>query len=155
MISAFSDVEYRIEGGCLSGRGQHGCGAAFQFADLFCDEVVGGVLQTAVEIAAGFKIEQLSHILGGCVAESRALGDGELYRFAVTGDITSLDAQCVDVVVHLLLFFLSQKNAGPLRHRGDYGPFLFQQYRSSHHLSAHASHEHIHHHYEDAVLRDH
>ena len=51
MISAFCDVEYRVKSRSLSGGCEHCCGAAFQFADLLCYQIICGILQTAVEIS--------------------------------------------------------------------------------------------------------
>ena len=61
---------------------------------LAATTVAGGVLQTGVEIAAGFQIKELAHILAGVVFEGGALNDGNLAGFAVFWRITGLNAQC-------------------------------------------------------------
>ena len=94
VIAASGDVEHRHEVGRLSGTGEHGGGAALQRADLGGDGVAGGICQTGVEIALGFQIKELSHILGGVVLECGTLDDGDLAGLAVFGRITGLNAQC-------------------------------------------------------------
>ena len=47
-----------------------------QLADLLGHKVTGGVLQAGVEVAVGFQVEQLAHILAGGIFEGGGLDDG-------------------------------------------------------------------------------
>ena len=92
MVAAVGDVEYRVEVGSLAARGEHGCGAAFQLADLSRNGIVGGVLQAGVEIAFGFQVEELAHCRARLVAEGGGLHDGYLAGLAISGPVTALHA---------------------------------------------------------------
>ena len=94
VVTAAGNVEHRHKICRLSGTGEHGGSAALQSADFGGDGVTGGVCQTGIEIALGFQIKKLSHILGGVIFERGTLDDGDLTRFAVFGRITGLNAQC-------------------------------------------------------------
>ena len=118
MVAAGGDVEQREEVGRLTGGGEHGGGAALQRGDLRGHEVVGGVLEPGVEIAAGLQIEELAHVLAGGVFERGGLDDGDLARLAVSGGVAALHAYGSDALsVHfkkLLSFVRSgQKEKTP------------------------------------------
>src|SRR5699024_3670462 len=70
MITGVAQVEQCEEVGRLAGAGQHTGGTAFQFGDFGGDGVAGGVLQTGIEITAGFQIKQLAHFVGTVIFES-------------------------------------------------------------------------------------
>ena len=93
VVTAACDVEHRQEIGSLTGGGQHGSGAALQSADLGRHSVTGGIGQPGVEIAVGLQVEELAHILGGCIFKGRALNDRDLPGLTVPGGITSLNTQ--------------------------------------------------------------
>ncbi len=93
MITAGGDVEHGVEVGCLAGTGQHSGAAAFHGCDLGGYHVAGGILQARVEIAGGFQVKKLAHILAGCVLKSSALDDGHLPGLAVAGGVACLDGQ--------------------------------------------------------------
>ena len=93
MVAAGSDVKKRVEVGCLTGAGKHGGGAALHGADLGCHHVAGGVLKPGVEIAAGFQVEELAHILTGGILEGGALINGDLAGLAIFGAVAGLDSQ--------------------------------------------------------------
>ena len=97
MIPGFADVEQREEVGSLTAGRQHGGGAAFQLTDLFRHEIAGGILQTGIEIAVGFQIEQLAHVLTGGILEGGGLDDGDLAGFAVAGGVTALHADGIAI----------------------------------------------------------
>jgi len=97
MIPGFADVEQREEVGSLTAGRQHGGGAVFQLADLFRHEIAGGILQAGIEIAVGFQIEQLAHVLTGGILEGGGLDDGDLAGFAVAGGVTALHADGIAI----------------------------------------------------------
>ena len=97
MVACFAEVEQSKEVCSLTTAGQH-CGrAAFQLTDLFGHKVAGGVLQTGIEIAVGFQIEQLAHILAGGVLEGGGLDNGDLAGFAIAGGITALHTDGITI----------------------------------------------------------
>ena len=93
VVAAARDIEHSHKVGGLTGGGQHGGGAALKGADFGSHRVTGGVCQPGVEVALGFQIEELAHILGGFILEGRALDDGELAGLAVAGGVARLNAQ--------------------------------------------------------------
>ena len=93
MVAAAGNIEDGEEVGSLTGRGQHSGGTALQGANLGSHMVAGGVCQTGIEIAVGFQIEQLAHILRGGILESCALDDGDLAGLTIAGGVTGLDAK--------------------------------------------------------------
>ena len=86
------DVEHREEVRSLTRRSQHCGGTALKLGYLSGNGVVRGVLKAGVEVSAGFKVEQLAHVLTGGVLEGGALDYRHLPRFAVSGSVASLDA---------------------------------------------------------------
>ena len=99
MVATGSDIEYCVEVGSLTRGGQHSGRAAFQLRKLCSHIVVGRVLETGIEVAAGFQIEQLAHVLGGRVLESGGLDNGNLTGFAVSGGVAALNASGFNTVV--------------------------------------------------------
>jgi len=91
MVAGFADVEHGVEVCSLTGAGEHGGDTTFESGNLRSHGVVGRVLQTGVEVAAGLQVEQIRHVIGGFVLESGALVDGENARFAVLRLPTTLD----------------------------------------------------------------
>ena len=83
-------VENGEEVSRLTGGSQHGCCAAFESGKLGGNVIVGGVLQTGVEVAASFQVEELAHVLGGGIFEGGGLNDGNLTGFTIAGGVTSL-----------------------------------------------------------------
>ena len=74
VVAAGADVEQGEKVGRLTGGGQHRRRAAFQFADFVGHIVVGGILETGVEITAGLQIEQLAHALVNLRFDGDAVG---------------------------------------------------------------------------------
>ena len=85
-------IEHRKEIGGLPRGGEHGGGASFEGAYLCRHRIVGGVLQSGVEIARRFQIEELRHGFAGLVTEGRALHDGYLPGLTVCGGVAALYA---------------------------------------------------------------
>ena len=83
MVSRLTDVEHGVMVGRLSGGSEHGSHAALQLADLLRHAVVGGILQSGVEIAFLLQIEQPAHLLGGLIFKGRALINGKHARLPV------------------------------------------------------------------------
>ena len=97
VVARVADVEQGKEVCSLTAAGQH-CGrAAFQLTDLFGHKVAGGVLQTGIEIAVGFQIEQLAHVLTGGVLKGGGLDNGDLAGFAIAGGITALHTDGITI----------------------------------------------------------
>ena len=92
VVSAACDVEHREEVRSLTRRSQHCGGTALKLGYLSGNGVVRGVLKAGVEVSAGFKVEQLAHVLTGGVLEGGALDYRHLPGFAVSGSVASLDA---------------------------------------------------------------
>ena len=63
VAACLADVEQGKEVCRLSAGGQHCRHTALQSGELRCDHVVGGILQTGVEIAACLEVKQLAHIV--------------------------------------------------------------------------------------------
>ena len=95
VISAAGNIEYSHKVGSLAGAGQHSSAAAFQCANFGSHRIAGGVCQTGVEVAVGFQIEQLAHVLRSVIFKGCALHNGNLSGFPVARLITSLNAKCL------------------------------------------------------------
>ncbi len=90
MVPRPGDVEQRHEVCGLSRGCQHGRRSALQGADLRRHGVIGGILEPGIEIAFGFQVKELSHVLAGVIAERRALHNGDLPGFSVPWAIARL-----------------------------------------------------------------
>ena len=99
VVAGVADVEDGEEVGRLTGRGQHGRRAALQGRQLGRDIIVGGVLETGVEIAGGLQVKELAHVLGGGVLEGGGLHDGEIAGFPVFGAVARVEAVGGDTVI--------------------------------------------------------
>ena len=97
MVACFAEVEQSKEVCSLTAAGQHCSRAAFQLADLLSHKVAGGVLQTGIEVAVSFQIEQLAHILAGGILKGGGLNNGDLAGFAVAGGVTALHADSITI----------------------------------------------------------
>ena len=114
VVPCFADIKQRKEVCGLSAGGKHGGSAALQLADLFGYHVAGGVLQTGIEIAVCFQIEQLAHVLAGGVLEGGGLNDGDLTGLAVAGGIAALHADSITVhTTYSFAGFLVGKDDSP------------------------------------------
>ncbi len=90
VVPRTGDVEQRHEVCGLSRGCQHGRRSALQGADLRRHGVIGGILEPGIEIAFGFQVKELSHVLAGVIAERRALHNGNLPGFSVPWAIARL-----------------------------------------------------------------
>ena len=115
MVTGLAEVEQGKEVGGLTTGGQHGGGAALQLADLLGHKVTGGVLQAGVEVAVGFQVEQLAHILAGGIFEGGGLDDGDLAGLAIAGRITALHTDGITVHCNILLYWVCPNSTIPRR----------------------------------------
>lgn len=108
VVAGFTDVVDGIEVGCLSRGGQHGAHAAFECGNLGCHGVVGRVLQTGIEIAVLFQVEEACHLFAAAIFEGGALVDGEYTRLSVLGCPSCLDTQCAafSLLCHNVISFI-------------------------------------------------
>ena len=93
VVAGLADVEHGVEVGGLSATRQHGTHTTFESGNLGCHGVVGGVLQTGVEVAVFLQVKQFCHLVRVVVLERRALDDGQFDRFSVLGLVTCLHAE--------------------------------------------------------------
>ena len=93
MVAGFADVEECIEVGSLTARCQHSAYASFQGGNLLGHRIVGGILQTGVEIAFFLEVKQLCHLVRVVVLKRGRLDDRQLYRFSVLGLVACLYAE--------------------------------------------------------------
>ena len=93
MVAAAGNVEHGEEVGGLAGACEHCRSAALQGGDLCRHGIAGGIAQAGIEIAVILQVKEPSHGVGGLIAESSTLNDGNLARFSVFRRITGLDAQ--------------------------------------------------------------
>ena len=92
MVASLADIENGIEIGCLTRRCEHRCHAAFECGNLCCHCIVGGVLQTGVEISRLFEVEQAAHLLATLIFECSALIYWKYTGFAILWRIAGLNA---------------------------------------------------------------
>ena len=96
MVAAFANVEHRIEACRLTARGEHRRHTAFERSDLSRGRVASGVLQTRIEIARFFQVEESTHLLSTLILEGRTLVNGQLARFSVLRSPAGLHTLGVD-----------------------------------------------------------
>ena len=108
MVAAVCDVEHCIEVCSLTGRCQHCCCAAFQFADFCCYIVTCGVLQSGIEVAACFQVKQFAHVFACAVFECCALVNRDLSGFTVAGCIAALYTFCFNTEIAHFMFLLGK-----------------------------------------------
>ena len=104
MSAAFADVEEGEKSRGLPGGGQHSRAAALERRDLCGDEIIGGILQTSVEIPALLQIEEPPHRLTAVVAEGGGLDDRDLAGLSVFRSIAGLNATGADRIIAHALF---------------------------------------------------
>ena len=97
VVACLTDVGNSKHRCRLAGRCEHGCHAALQIADFLCYDVVRRVLQTGIEVAVSFQIEQFAHILAGGILKGGGLDNGDLAGFAVAGGVTALHADSITI----------------------------------------------------------
>ena len=97
VASALTDIEKRIEIGCLSAACKHCGSTTLEFRDFGGNIVIRRILQSCIEITACLKIKQLSHILACVIFESCALDDRNLSRFTVARCVSTLNTFGIDV----------------------------------------------------------
>ena len=83
MVASLADVEDGVEVGSLSAGGEHRPYSTLEGSNLRSHSVVGGVLQTGIEIALFLQVEEIGHFLGVIILKRGALIDGEHACFAV------------------------------------------------------------------------
>ena len=93
MAAGLADVEAGEEVRGLPGGGQHSRHAAFEGRQARRHAVVGGVLETGIEIAGLFEVEETAHLVAGRVFEGRTLDDRHLPGLAVGRFVARLDTQ--------------------------------------------------------------
>ena len=93
MVSGGADVKAGEKVRRLARGSQHSGHTTLQGSYLGRDHVVGGILQSGVEITAVLKVEKTTHLVRSLVFESCALHDGNLPGVALPGVVTSLDTQ--------------------------------------------------------------
>lgn len=92
VVACLADVEHGVEVGGLAGGGEYASYTALELVNLVGYGVVGGVLEAGVEVARGFEVEEVGHVLGGVVFEGSALDDGEDAALAILGLPSALHA---------------------------------------------------------------
>ena len=110
MVAGLADVEYGVKVGRLSRRGEHSADTPFKFGDFCGDDIVGGILQTGVEVSRFFEVEETGHLFAGFVAECRALVNGYNTGFSLFGCPAALYADGfgaeMSFVVHMVMRLL-------------------------------------------------
>ncbi len=106
MVARAAQVQAGEEVGRLAGRSEHAGYAAFQGGELGGYDVVGGVLQPGIEIAAFFQVEEPAHLVRCFVFKGRTLINGYLARFSLSGVVACMDASCPDslLLAHISFF---------------------------------------------------
>ena len=113
MVAGTADVQACEEIGGLARRRQHRPHPAFQVGDLGRHVVVGGVLETGIEITALFQIEEASHLVGSLIFEGGTLDDWNLSGFSLPGLVARVHAARADALLaHGLLIFFCAKIKG-------------------------------------------
>ena len=118
VVARLAEVEQCEEVCSLTAGRQHGGGAALQLADLFRHQITGGVLQAGVEVAVGFEVEQLAHVLAGGILEGGGLDNGDLAGFAVAGGVAALHADGITVHCNILLYWVCLYSTIPRQRAG-------------------------------------
>ena len=94
VVAGLTNIEHGIEVGSLSARREHGPHPTFERSNLSGHGIVGGILQTRIEIALLFQIEKVGHLFCIIILERGALHNGQHARLSVLGLPPCLHAQC-------------------------------------------------------------
>ena len=100
--AGLTDVEAGKEVGSLTRRGEHGTYTAFEGSDACGDMIVGGILETCVEITLVLEVEETGHLFGCFITECGALDERHLAGFSLAGCIAGLNAKCGKFHIFLL-----------------------------------------------------
>ena len=103
MISRFADIEYGIEIRCLSGGCQHCSISSFEITDLLCNEIVGRILQSGIEISGCFQVKKRTHRIGCVIFKRCTLIDRQNSGFACFRCPASLNTNCFLLKSHHIL----------------------------------------------------
>ena len=108
VVSAAGDVDAGKQVGRLAGGGEDGAYAAFQVVDLGGRGIHRGVLETGIEVAGLFQVEEFSHLVRGLIFEGGTLDDGNLAGFSLAGFVSCVDAAGVNLC-HIVCSFFGGK----------------------------------------------
>ena len=100
VVASLTDIEDGIEVCSLSAARQHSSDTTFQGSNLLCNSVVRGICKTSIEVSGVLEVEQTSHLVACLIAESCALINGKLLRFAFLGLPSAVDADGFEVFLH-------------------------------------------------------
>ena len=108
MVSRRTEVQDGVKVRCLSRRGEHRGDTSFERGDFGRYRIVGRILQTCIEVAAFFEVEQAGHLVARFVFERGALVDRKHARLPFFRRPARLYAQRgrFQFFVHLSLFAL-------------------------------------------------
>ena len=97
MVTSLANVKHGIEVCSLTAARQHSSHTSFKLGNLLCHNIIGWVLQTSVEIALLFQVEEHGHLLRVVILKRGALNNRRLYRLTVFSLIASVntDGSCM------------------------------------------------------------
>ena len=97
VVTGLADIEACEEIGGLPGGGQHRAHSTFEGGYLGCNLVIGGILESGIEITGFLEVEKAAHLVAGFVFERGTLYDGDLTGFSLPGGISGLDTKRPDM----------------------------------------------------------
>ena len=97
MVTGFADIEACEEIGGLPGGGQHCAHSPFECGYLGRNLVIGGILESGIEITGFLEVEKTAHLVAGFILERGTLYDWDLTGFSLPGGISGLDTERPDM----------------------------------------------------------
>ena len=103
VVASATDIEDGVEVGSLSAGGKHCSNTAFQCCNLLGNSIIGGVLQTGVEVALFLQVEEVGHLLRVVVFECGTLINGQHACLTVLGFPTCLytEGRFLQILLHI------------------------------------------------------
>ncbi len=111
VVPAAADVEQGVKIGGLAAAGEHARRSSLQLCDFGCHIIIGGILETGVEIAAGLQVKKFSHVLAGIIFKRGALNNRNLTGLSVSRCIPALYAYAVNLHFYTPFFSFSSIHA--------------------------------------------
>ena len=93
MVARLADVKHRIEVGSLSRRGKHSPHSTFERGNRSCHRIIGGVLQSGIEIPLFLEVEEQCHLVTVIIFECCTLHYRQFNRFTIFRLIARMKAK--------------------------------------------------------------
>ena len=103
MIAGLTNIKNCVERCCLPAAGKHAAHAAFQRRHFASHRVIRRICQSRIEVSLVLQVKKTRHLVAGLISERRTLINGQLLRLALAWFPSSVNADCLQILLHLLV----------------------------------------------------